>query len=53
VLFDELDNVICNLELMPLRANQSKGDDIGDRQPALARELHACGLLKSPDITQK
>ena len=49
----ELDNVICNLELMPLRENQSKGDDIADRQRDLARKLYACELLKSPDLPEK
>jgi hypothetical protein len=46
----ELDSVIGNLELMPLRLNQSKGDSIGQRQRSLARELHAAGLLKNPEL---
>jgi hypothetical protein len=46
----ELDNVICNLELMPLRLNQSKGNTIGDRQRSLAKKLHAAGLLASPNL---
>jgi len=41
----ELDNVIANLELMPLRMNEGKRDKIGDRQRSLARQLHAAGLL--------
>ena len=44
----ELDNVIANLELMPLRLNQSKNDKIGDRQKDLAGKLHAAGLLADP-----
>ena len=47
----ELDNVIANLELMPLRANQSKGDSIGPKQRDLARQLHGAGLLKNPEVT--
>lgn len=41
----ELDNVIANLELMPLRMNESKNDKIGARQIDLARKLHSAGLL--------
>jgi hypothetical protein len=41
----ELDNVIANLELMPLSVNQRKGDKIGDRQVSMARDFHAAGLL--------
>lgn len=41
----ELDNVIANLELMPLRMNESKNAKIGVRQLALAEKLHAAGLL--------
>ena len=44
----ELDNVIANLELMPLKLNESKNDKIGDRQRSLARQLHAAGLLENP-----
>jgi hypothetical protein len=47
----ELDNVVANLELMPLRVNQRKGDTIGDRQRSLARQLHAAGLLQNPDLS--
>ena len=41
----ELDNVIANLELMPLRMNESKNDKIGDRQRDMARKFHQAGLL--------
>lgn len=46
----ELDNVIANLELMPLRLNQAKGNKIGDRQRSLAKKIHAAGLLKTPEL---
>lgn len=46
----ELDNVICNLELMPLRMNKSKNDSIGVRQRSLAKQLHAAGLLTNPEL---
>jgi hypothetical protein len=48
----ELDNCIANLELMPLRLNQSKGDSIGDRQRSLARKLHSAGLRENPELPQ-
>ena len=41
----ELDNVIANLELMPLRMNESKNAKIGDRQRDLARKFYQSGLL--------
>jgi hypothetical protein len=41
----ELDNVIANLELMPLSVNQKKNDKIGDRQISLAKAFHDAGLL--------
>jgi hypothetical protein len=43
----ELDNVIANLELMPLTLNQRKGDKVGDRQVSLAKQLHSAGLLSN------
>lgn len=45
-----LSNTIANLELMPLRLNQSKSDKIGDRQRDLAKKLHAAGLLDQPTL---
>lgn len=48
----ELDNVIANLELMPLGMNQSKNAWVGERQFALAEKLHAAGLL-SPEGLEK
>jgi hypothetical protein len=41
----ELDNVIANLELMPLSVNRKKSDKIGDRQVSTAKDLHTAGLL--------
>ena len=41
----ELDNVIANLELMPLSINQRKADLIGDRQLSMAQEFRDAGLL--------
>jgi hypothetical protein len=41
----ELDNVIANLELMPLSVNRKKSDGIGDRQVSMAKAFHNAGLL--------
>lgn len=41
----ELDNVIANLELMPLRVNRRKSSIIGDRQRDVAKKLFQGGLL--------
>jgi hypothetical protein len=41
----ELDHVIANLELMPLRMNRSKGDKMGERQRWLHSQLQRVGLL--------
>ena len=41
----ELDNVIANLEMLPLRVNESKNAKIGQRQKVLAKKLHEAGLL--------
>jgi hypothetical protein len=41
----QLDHVIANLEMMPLRMNRSKGDKIGERQRALERKLRDAGLV--------
>jgi hypothetical protein len=47
----ELDNVIANLELMPLNLNEGKNAKIGARQLDLARKLHKAGLLSSEGLT--
>lgn len=44
-LVPELDRVVANLELLPLRVNQRKSDLVGDRQLSLARKLHEARLL--------
>lgn len=46
----ELDNVIANLELMPLRMNERKNAKVGDRQQALAKKLHEAGLLTTQGL---
>jgi hypothetical protein len=46
----ELDNVIANLELLPLRANESKNAKIGQRQIDLARKLNRAGLLDNEGL---
>lgn len=46
----ELDKVIANLELMPLRMNEGKNAKIGDRQVDLARKLRKAGLLSAEGL---
>jgi hypothetical protein len=46
----ELDNVIANLELMPLRMNESKNDRVGARQVDLARKFNKAGLLSNEGL---
>ncbi len=41
----ELDNVIANLELLPLRKNEEKNANVGKRQVELGRRLEKAGLL--------
>ena len=48
----ELDNVIANLELMPLRANASKNAKIGPRQVQKAKELNREGLLSKEGLAK-
>ena len=48
----ELDCVIANLELLPLRLNESKNDKIGARQRSLAKEFFNAGLLKSETLAK-
>ena len=43
----ELDCVIANLELLPLRLNESKNDKMGSRQRSLAVKFHEAGLLSA------
>ena len=46
----ELDNVIANLELMPLRMNESKNAKIGDRQRDMAKKFYQAGLLSRKGV---
>ena len=46
----ELDNVIANLELMPLKMNQAKNAKVGARQQALATDLHRADLLSTSGL---
>ena len=46
----ELDNVIANLELLPLKLNESKNSKIGDRQRDMAKRFHAAGLLSDAGL---
>lgn len=46
----ELDNVIANLELMPLTVNQRKGNKVTSRQADLARKLHEAGLFSEEGL---
>jgi hypothetical protein len=48
----ELDNVIANLELMPMRANASKNAKVGSRQVQTAEELHRAGLLSKEGLAK-
>lgn len=43
----EFDNVIANLELMPLRMNESKNASMGARQNDLAKKLRSAGLFSN------
>jgi hypothetical protein len=42
----QLDKVISNLELMPLRMNQNKRDTTGERQVVLLQKMQLSGFLK-------
>ena len=46
----ELDNVIANLELMPLSLNMSKNDKVTSRQADLAKKMNAAGLLSESGL---
>lgn len=50
VVCPELDKVIANLELMPLRMNESKNAKVGSRQRSLAKQFHAAGLLSASGL---
>ena len=42
--------MIANLELMPLRMNESKNAKIGSRRRSLTTKLNAAGLLSSAGV---
>ena len=48
----ELGNIIANLELMPLRMNQKKSDDMGARQRDYARKFNTAGLLTAARLKE-
>lgn len=48
----ELDKVIANLELLPLRMNESKNAKVGSRQRALAKKFHDAGLLSASGLNE-
>lgn len=47
----ELNSVIANLELMPMRANSKKNATIGPRQRDLAGKLNKAGLLSEAGLS--
>lgn len=46
----ELDNVIANLELLPLKLNEGKSDKLGGRQLSMAKAFHGAGLLSDAGL---
>ena len=50
IVVPELDNVIANLELMPLRINSRKNSTVGSRQIDLAQKLFKAGLLSESGL---
>ncbi len=46
----ELDNVIANFELMPLRMNENKNDRVGAWQVDLAPKFNKAGLLSGKGL---
>ena len=46
----ELDCVIANFELLPLRVNERKNASIGQRQRDLAEKLNKAGLLSNSEL---
>lgn len=50
VIVPELDNVIANLELMPMRMNAQKNAKIGSRQRDMAKKFFQAGLLSKKGL---
>lgn len=48
----ELDNVIANLELLPVKLDESKNAKIGDRQLSLAQKLHQAGATNRRGVQE-
>jgi len=48
----ELDNVIANLELMPLKLNKEKNSQMGKRQRDVAKRFCAAGLLTTKRLNE-
>lgn len=48
----ELDNVIANLELMPLRMNESKNAKIGERQVDYAKKFRTAGVISAKRLNE-
>lgn len=46
----ELNNVIANLELLPLKLNESKNSKIGERQRDLAHRFREAGILSQTGL---
>ena len=46
----ELDNVLANLELMPMAMNRAKSASVGERQVDMAKKFHAAGLLSQAGL---
>jgi hypothetical protein len=50
VVVPALGNTLANLEFLPAKANQSKGDKLTDKARDLAKRLHAAGLLSEAGL---
>jgi CRISPR/Cas system Type II protein with McrA/HNH and RuvC-like nuclease domain len=48
----EADNVIANLQLMPLSENRRKGDSVGQPELDHALKLHRAGLISETVLTR-
>ena len=46
--YPHLDNVLANLELMPLHMNTAKSAEIAERQREMAKRLAWAGMLETP-----
>lgn len=46
----ELDNVLANLELMPMRMNRTKSAKLGEREQIMARRFVSAGIVKPETV---